>query len=304
MIKKLIKKILTSTIPLKKNRISIIDETKYSGSNSTALYEYLINNNIDRKYEIKLFDDNNSSLKGKIINNIYKMSSEVIITTHSINRYKNKQVLIQLWHGIPMKSMGLLDKTYSEEWVKNDKVVFDSVNKIISMSKFYNTLFNSTIGQDFNKYVILGYPRNDYLLETDTQINFRDLFEDFDSKNKTIFYIPTFKMGYANRVEGISRNENFFGIYKLDIVTFSKFLKENKYNLVLKLHPFEEEYYKDQIMNMKLDNIFFLDTYTLKVNNTDLYKLLGESDMLITDYSSVYFDYLLTGKPILFINSD
>ena len=303
--KKVIKSFLATIIPLKKNRISIIDGTRYSGSNSTALYEFISNNNIETKYELKLFDDNsNLNLIEKIKKNMYIVSSRIIITTHSINRYKRKQILIQLWHGIPLKAMGLLDKTYSKEWIKNDKEVFDNVNNIVSTSRFYNTLLNATIGQSFSKYAILGYPRNDYLLRIDESINFNDIFNTFEIKNKVIFYIPTFKKGYANRTEGASREKNFFGIDNLDMVKFSNFLKDNKYNLVLKLHPFEEEYYKKEIKNMNLDNIFFLDTEILNHNNTDLYKWLAKSDMLITDYSSVYFDYLLTKKPMLFINSD
>lgn len=303
--KKIIKKFLAIIIPLKKNRISIIDETRYSGSNSTIIYEYLKKNHIDEKYEIQLFENNNKlSLREKINRNIYKMSSNIIITTHSINRYKKNQILIQLWHGIPLKSMGLMDKTYSDQWIKKDKEIFDDINHIVSTSKFYNTLLNSTIGQYFNKYVMLGYPRNDCLINIDENLNFNNIFNNFKSENKIIFYIPTFKKGYADRVEGACREKNFFGIEDLDMIKFSKFLKENKYNLVLKLHPFEETYYKEQIKKLNLENIYFLDTQILKNNNTDLYKWLAKSDMLITDYSSVYFDYLLTKKPILFINCD
>ena len=42
MIKKILKQIVSIVIPIKKNRITIIDETPYSGSNSTALYEYIL----------------------------------------------------------------------------------------------------------------------------------------------------------------------------------------------------------------------------------------------------------------------
>lgn len=70
----------------------------------------------------------------------------------------------------------------------------------------------------------------------------------------------------------------------------------------MKLHPKEEEYYKktfEGFSNIKLCTSEFLAKY-----NLDIYQILSETDLLITDYSSVYFDYLLLDKPILFLNTD
>lgn len=304
MIKKILKQFIYMMIPIKNNRITIIDETKYSGSNCTALYEYILEHNINNEYEIKVFtSEKDIDFNSKIKNMIYKVSSSVLITTHSILKYKKNQNLIQLWHGIPLKSMGLLDNTYSQDWIKNDKYVFDNLTNIISTSEFYKTLLNSTIGQPSNKYILTGYPRNDFLLEN-KPLNLKYKFKDLDENNKSIFYVPTFKKGYAGRCEGNSRDENFFGLDKFNIEEFSKFLQENRYNLFLKLHPFEEQYYKEELKKKNIKNIYFIDSEFLNKNGTDLYKWLGNSDMLITDYSSVYFDYLLTEKPILFINPD
>ena len=47
-----------------------------------------------------------------------------------------------------------------------------------------------------------------------------------------------------------------------------------------------------------------MNTAKLIKENMDLYEILPHTDMLITDYSSVYFDYLLLNKPIVFINTD
>lgn len=304
MKKNIFKKFFSMFIPIKKKRISIIDESRFSGSNSYALYEFLMKKDYKDKLEIKLFYNEEVGIKQKIKNILYKISSEAIITTHSVERYKKKQILIQMWHGIPLKSMGLLDKTYSEKWVKKDKIIFDETNYYISTSEFYTTLLNSTIGQQQNKYRILGYPRNDYLIHTDLNLDFEKIFERFNVNNKIIFYIPTFKNGYANRKEGNSKEENFFGIKNFDMKKFSDFLVSNNLNFIVKLHPFEEKYYKTQISKLNLNNIYFLDSEILQNNKDDLYKWLGKSDMLITDYSSVYFDYLLTKKPILFINDD
>lgn len=304
MIKNILYKIIILLLPIKKNRISIIDLTCFSGSNSYALYEFILNNENINKYEVKLISNNSISFKEKIENFLYKVSSKIIITTHSAKKYRKNQLIIQLWHGIPLKSMGLLDNTYSNEWIKNDKKIFDDVSIIASTSKMYNTLLNSTIGQPGEKYRVTGYPRNDYLLREYRDLSLNDIFKDIDEKNKNIFYIPTFKNGYGQRNEGNDKSENFFGFDVLEIEKFSDFLVRSNINLILKLHPFEEEFYKNKFNSLKLKNIYFLDSDILIKNKIDLYKLLTKSDLLITDYSSVYFDYLITNKPILFINPD
>jgi CDP-glycerol glycerophosphotransferase (TagB/SpsB family) len=54
----------------------------------------------------------------------------------------------------------------------------------------------------------------------------------------------------------------------------------------------------------KSDRIFFIDESLLASHKFDLYELLSSADVLITDYSSVYFDFLLLDKPIVFVRTD
>ncbi|MFA9398545.1 MAG: CDP-glycerol glycerophosphotransferase family protein [Clostridiaceae bacterium] len=308
MIKNIFKKMLYFFIPTKKNQVSILDETSFSGSNSYAVYRYIIENEkkeVLDNINLRIFNNQNRPKRrqDRVRDLYYKISSDIIISTHSITRYKKKQILVQLWHGIPLKSMGLLDESYCEQWIKNDKTIFDNIDIIVSPSKFYNALLNATIGQSANKYTILGYPRNDYFLKKNN-IDLKIFFKKINLENKLVFFIPTFKKGYGDRVEGNSKTDNFFGIENFEMIKFSEFLVENKINFVLKLHPFEEEYYKEKLSELNLSNIYFLSSNTLISEKIDLYELLSKSDMLVTDYSSVYFDYLLTEKPMLFVNPD
>jgi CDP-glycerol glycerophosphotransferase (TagB/SpsB family) len=64
--------------------------------------------------------------------------------------------------------------------------------------------------------------------------------------------------------------------------------------MVLKLHPFVESHYQ------KLVNDFGVKRVKVYPSKKDIYPILKYSDLLITDYSSVYFDYLLLDKPIVF----
>ncbi|WP_297521067.1 CDP-glycerol glycerophosphotransferase family protein [uncultured Clostridium sp.] len=286
---------------IKKNRITILDETEFSGSNSTAMRKVFEKKS---EFEVRVFNNKEGyKIFEKIKKHIFIGTSNIILTTHSVIRYKKQQKVIQLWHGIPLKSMGLLDINYCSKWNDKDKKIFDSCDYFISTSKFYNTILNATLGQIADKYKILGYPRNDFMM-TVSAVKLEGLFEGFDITNKNIFYIPTFKNGYKNRNEGNSKEQNFFGIDSFSIMEFSAFLSKNKLNFILKMHPFEEQLYKKIYMNMKIPNVYFMSSEILKENDSDLYEFLSESDILITDYSSIYLDYLITNKPILFINPD
>ncbi|KAF2955579.1 CDP-glycerol glycerophosphotransferase family protein [Marinitoga sp. 38H-ov] len=296
MIKKIIKIILEIIYSIKKYKydVLIIDDTPYSGSNSYAFFRYLKDKN---------------HLNVKIINkskNIFEYldlvkSSKYVFTSHDINVFfkRKNQKFIQFWHGIPLKAMGLLDKTEKRKkkilknWMKYDY--------IISSSPFYNTLLNSTTGNYLGRYIVTGFPRTDYLFKNG---RLNEIIQKKDKK--IIFFIPTFRKGYVNRdiSEGIERNKNIFGISDFNISDFEKFLIENKILFIAKLHPIEERYYKKLYENYNLENFMFLSEDILSKKDIDLYEILPDSDMLITDYSSIYFDYLLLNKPIIFINND
>lgn len=71
--------------------------------------------------------------------------------------------------------------------------------------------------------------------------------------------------------------------------------------LLIKPHPFQVEL---DIFNEEMSNIKVITNEDLNINDVNLYSLLGESDSLLTDYSSVYFDYLILDKPIGFTIDD
>lgn len=71
--------------------------------------------------------------------------------------------------------------------------------------------------------------------------------------------------------------------------------------MTIKLHPLSESS-PDRLR--KFNNISVIDQETFEKNGVGLYSLLGRADALITDYSSVYFDYLLLDRPIGFAVGD
>jgi len=72
----------------------------------------------------------------------------------------------------------------------------------------------------------------------------------------------------------------------------------------LKLHPFEEEKILSHYSFSDNPNFMLLTNSKLQEKQYDIYDILGSIDILITDYSSIYFDYLLINRPILFMPVD
>lgn len=199
-----------------------------------------------------------------------------------LNLKAKSQKTMQLWHGIPLEHMNLLTNiTYDVFVSTSDFVSFTSFDKVFLAKKF----------------LPLGYPRNDVFLKkshTQTDLIFTDKKIYEFAKNakynsqKVIIYMPTFRESdFITQTKQVnSLNLNFSSL--------NEFLKTKNAFFILKLHPFVAFFYKDFLESLSFSNILFHET------KGDIYPILKFADILVTDYSSVYYDFLLTNKPILF----
>ncbi len=238
----------------------------------------------------------------------YSRRAKVAVITHRGNRKKSdlpfqtfskKTKIIQLWHGIPLKKIAYDDKVFSfkhnENSLKWKLTVFlkntffpflNYVNEpslILALSQETQDIFAQAFRIPKEKVVITGYPRNDILMN-----NINILRKKND--NKKVIYMPTFR-------GSVNSDFDLLLQYGFDTDKLDNFLSLNKLELYIKLHPFNQP--SNELLE-KLNaskNIFFLD-------HDAIYEILHEYDMLITDYSSIYFDYLLLNRPIVFAPFD
>lgn len=263
----------------------------FSGSNTYALYKYRPENmNVKVIKYPKITIDT--------INEVRR--SCVVVTTHGpIIKFRNT-ISIELWHGFPLKAMGLLDKGLSSQQKRKGSDIFELIDYFISYSNLFNTLMNACVGIVGDKYVITGAPRNDFLFRANGIQNIKKIFPNIPA-GKIIFYLPTFRKGYHKEAEGSF--EPLSILNEFDLKKLNEFLEANKLVLLMKLHPNEESIL--QLMDVELsERILILKNKELEKNCLDLYELLNAADLLVTDYSSVYFDFLLLDKPILFFAPD
>ena len=193
-----------------------------------------------------------------------------------IQKLNYQQQKIQLWHGIPLKRMNkLTDILYDYHISTSDFVNQTSLSEVIQAKQHLN----------------LGYPRNDLLLKKHSSLDllFVDLkIYNFVKNNKTIVYMPTHRESQPSFGQTSAKE------LPLNLISFNQFLKENNLFFILKLHPFVSNLYDTQYFS----HIIFYKS------QQDIYPILKYTDILITDYSSVYFDFLLLGRPIIFFDYD
>src|SRR5699024_3856408 len=103
-----------------KNKILIIEDSFPSGSNTKTLYDE-IKKNTDYDIEYINFKEMNlNKIQSYVVKNYKIASSKLIISTHGAQKIKKKQISINIWHGIPLKSMN-----YMEKYIKSYTVFKD-----------------------------------------------------------------------------------------------------------------------------------------------------------------------------------
>jgi CDP-glycerol glycerophosphotransferase (TagB/SpsB family) len=224
--------------------------------------------------------------------------SKVIVTTHGGRKLRGNTIHIELWHGFPTKKTGLMEKRF-QRWPGSKPDIF------CSYSDFGTVLRNACVGLSISRYVVTGAPRNDYLLTADGKKNLEKLFGMSLEGKRVIIFAPTFRFTYyEDFVEGNKSYDNFFGFKEFNMQKFLSFLEEIDTVLFLKLHPNEEWLFVDHFKRFGSDRMRIIESAILKRERTDFYKLLNGADLLITDYSSIYFDWLLLDRPVVFTPVD
>ena len=298
ILKKLIREIITIFTKRVKNRIILIKESP-SGSNTYALWKFA-SQEIKNKYELIVYQDGLDDRKG-IVNYIKKhrliSSSQLIITTHASYKPSKKHIHLQLWHGCSTKNSGIFQQNDCQ---RKFILPWKNVDYIMSYSKTYTTFLNAQMLSVPSKYKITGAPRNDFFFHSNGASNLYKIFGKSVRGKKIIFYLPT----YSNNKYRNKDKNNIFGFTDFEIKKFDKFLEDKNCKLIFKPHP-HENYMALNLKNKnQLNNILIFSDENLLSNHLDLYELLNGSEILITDYSSVFYDFLLLDKPMIFTPVD
>lgn len=208
--------------------------------------------------------------------------------------------VVNLWHGVGLKrcefniqngalAARYVKKTFKERFYHPES--YRRPDYLLSSTEFQSTMFASAFRISIDKCLNFGYPRNHILqLPKEEVLSFVDRFEPKETMqlihkteqyNKVFIYMPTWR----------DSQKDVFA-QQFDLEALNKVLVLQKALFLLKPHP-----------NTRIDNIETYSNIVLVGSKTDVYGILPFTDVLITDYSSILYDYLLMSKKdvILFL---
>jgi CDP-glycerol glycerophosphotransferase (TagB/SpsB family) len=279
-------------------RIALINYN-FSNYNGFPLYKYMPEN-IAYKYQVDLLCEKNMDKLREY---------DVICSSHFDGIYKKEYVNIEMWHGFPIKQMGLS----VEKELTNDYVSFiinrsNHTDLIMSYSRLYTTFINACFPTKTIKYKITGMPRNDLLFEKGGFNKLEFLLGKKLQSRSIVFYLPTWRKGKNEMIDSNKSWDRLFGFDDESDKDIIEFTENYGIEFVIKLHPFEYNRYKEmEIFRQEIfrqGRIHLLSDDMLIRKKIHLYELLSGASVLVTDYSSVYIDTLLIDMPVIFAPVD
>ncbi len=285
--------------------------------NARALFEYMIENGYNRKYELVWLVKDPSGFRhvtekhGNVRFLSFDWSvSEVpeerdqyyralclaryLFMTDAYGFARNAredQIRVQLWHGCGFKTR--VNFVRCEKRYEYTTVI----------SRLYSKIHQDIYGLREDQVLVTGYAKEDWLFHP-----VREAWEilSVPRADRYLFWLPTFRVARTGLTQlneyemegqtGLPIVDTFEKLEELD-----RLLGELNTILVVKLHPFQD---RSRIGRIGMKHIVLLDNEMLVDQDIQINQLLGLADGLISDYSSAAVDYMLLDRPIGFTLED
>lgn len=282
---------------------SSVDNKKFN-YNSKYLFEYVRDNlsSVHPKYVIN--DERERKLLAAQYGEEYFIESETVegiktvlsggvwFTSAGLPLYgpglKKNRRIINLWHGVPLKKIALMENQSSALQKLYFKWIFSSnYNAVLTTSKKLIPIMAESFGTSDEIIKVWGQPRNDLLFQKiDRQRILKELYgEEFPIKH-LVLYAPTYREYGQTRL---------FPFEDFNQEALNDFLERHGILLLIRYHLEEQEQgclEGKWIRTVNEDRVL------------DIMEILSAFDGVITDYSSIYIDFLLMEKPLIFLPYD
>lgn len=274
-------------------------------TNGGAFYNFLIENGYNQKYKIVWLLRNKkpktlpyhvygfNMFRPSFCKSYYNCVARYITYDHvPTRRVQSEQKIIYLTHG-----------PFGLKRIKGTEIVPNDVSGILCPSETLAPILAEQYELPYPNDVqlFLGYPIHDALYHPEEGDLKKIVGEHYE---KVILWMPTFRKPLE-----FGRNDStrelplgipvFYDTADLD--ELNQMLKNENALLIIKIHPMQD---MTTVKIPKYSNILVLDAHAVKRLGVDNYRLMVDMDALISDYSSVAYDYLHTGKPIAYTMDD
>ncbi|MCR4720051.1 MAG: CDP-glycerol glycerophosphotransferase family protein [Firmicutes bacterium] len=283
---------------LSKRKYIVFESNPDFSCNTFPVYEKIKNNNLFKDYKLVWFTRKKINCDKSIvcipfdgskidfIRRLYYTSAAKCFV--SCNRILPKvfsdQVSVFLSHGSKTKvTRGICE-------------IGNAADYVMVQSHFFDDVIKYEYNLKDEQLAYCGYPRCDYFVNCDKNIS--ELF-GFENGSKYIVWLPTFRRNVNRGIDDAKSNYSQFGmpiIYNVDeLKELNEYLKQRNMYILFKAHPVQDI---STLKAQSLSNFLVINDKLLAEKGLQLYELLAKSSALLTDYSSVFFDYLLLDNPI------
>jgi CDP-glycerol glycerophosphotransferase len=217
---------------------------------------------------------------------LYFLFAKYVFFTHRcfMLRFPPNVISVNVWHGMPIKKIGWM--------LEGDRGI--AARYTLATSDFWADIMQKAM-TPFDSTLVNGLPRNDRLFSNPESVRRRLGFPKDGSSRKIIVWLPTYRKSVRGeiRLDG-KESGNVFGMSGISAETLNEFLTQQNAFAFVKAHPMAP-FGK----SVELSNLAMIDDQWLRDRGLGLYELLGQTDILITDISSVVVGYLILNRPVI-----
>lgn len=300
----------------------------YKSDSALTFAHYILSNNLleDKKIILGVSESNDIELYSKFVNDryphrevgfvcsfcltgskwaqikkyfiLYKMiatSSHVFTSQTPIYRplaQSSKICMINLGYYVAPIKDSTHDKK-SKLYINYQSIDDRDYDYYMVTSEVSKRIIMATYGLRYDQFKILGMCRNDYLFSSEQPESLKSqlLRETPYEVKKIVLYTPTHRDNLTN-IKQFDFANYLFG-FNIDLDNMDTYLRTNNMYLVCKVHPKQLSFFKGRDFPASIGLFNANNTYGLA-------ELMKISDVLITDYTSGYFDFLILDRPIIF----
>ena len=194
-----------------------------------------------------------------------------------------RRLVIHLGHGTPLKCIGLTEKNGKIIKKLYYKLNNTNISYSLASSEFLQSIISSCMGLPKKRILVQGQPRTDALFTTKENVS------EISDEYTNILYAPTWRQHSPVKL---------FPFTDFNAKELEDFLIQNKIKIFVRFHPAYEESIPKDILSINNIKLFSAKKYLEIMDYINLF------DALITDYSSIYLDYMLLVRPMVFLPYD
>lgn len=264
---------------------------EYMLQNVSDYQVYWYTNNLDLYKSLR--DENKPVIYGKSLKGLWtQLRAAMLVSTVEYFDYNyyfiNKCILLDLDHGFPIKQSGYEIPTMSKKQIQYDQILRKGVTLYkTASSTWIKDIITRCYKIDGKNVAFCNKARTDALFDEALRAGHNKIVESFGKNKKIITYAPTHRNAGKDTIDVTQ----IFDLERIEALC-----KKHKAVFLIKKHF----YHSKESSDLKQYECIF------DITNCDIetQTLLYQSDVLITDYSAIYIDYLLLDRPIMFYAFD